>query len=310
MKTSKTFTLWAALALACTFPGTVRAQIFVAEGGDNTVGNGFIGEYAFDGSPINASLISGLSDPFDLTISGGDIFVDNYRNGTVGEYTIAGAPVNASLISGLNAPWGLAVIPDLVNSGDSDVFVVNNAGYVDEYTVSGGAVIASHPSLISGLNEPTGIAISGGDIFVAEQGSASIAEYTLSGGPVNTSLISSLYDPMNLAITSDIFIANYGSGNIGEYTTSGAPVNTSLIYYGSDNPEGLAITGGDVFVTGNASGTVGEYTTSGGTITSSLILGLSNPTGIAVLGTPAPEPSTDDLTALSITALFGLRRRK
>jgi threonine/homoserine/homoserine lactone efflux protein len=59
--------------------------------------------------------------------------------------------VNPALISGLADPVSIAL------SG-SDLFVVNQAGSVGEYTTAGATVNAA---LITGLNGPVGIAIGG-----------------------------------------------------------------------------------------------------------------------------------------------------
>ena len=45
---------------------------------------------------MNASLVSGLNDPFGIAVSGSNLFVANYERGTIGEYTTSGAVVNAS----------------------------------------------------------------------------------------------------------------------------------------------------------------------------------------------------------------------
>jgi uncharacterized protein YjiK len=81
-----------------------HAQIFVV----NNV-SGTIGEYTTSGATVNASLISGLSTPAGIAVSGSDIFVTNEGTGTIGEYTTSGALVNASLVSGLSNPYGIAV---------------------------------------------------------------------------------------------------------------------------------------------------------------------------------------------------------
>jgi hypothetical protein len=122
-------------------------------------------------------------------------------------------------------------------------------GTVGEYTTSGTVVNAS---LISGLNSPTSIAVSGNDLFVASFGSHG---YT-----------------------------------IGEYMTSGSTVNASLIT-GFDSPQGIAVSGNDLFVSNTGDGTVGEYTTSGATVDANLISGLSDPYGIAISPAPEPSTS-------------------
>jgi len=70
------------------------------------------------------------------------------------------------------------------------------AGTIGEYTTSGATVNAS---LISGLDFPLGIVVSGSDLFVTGF-SNTIGEYTTSGATVNASLISGLNSPIGLAI--------------------------------------------------------------------------------------------------------------
>ena len=53
---------------------------------------------------------------------------------------------------------------------------------VGAYTTTGTTLNAA---LISGLNVPTGIAVSGSDLFVANFNTGTIGEYTTSGAPVN-----------------------------------------------------------------------------------------------------------------------------
>jgi PEP-CTERM motif len=130
-------------------------------------------------------------------------------------------------------------------------------------------------SLITGLNGPLGLAISGGDLFVGNYSSGTIGEYNLNGTPVNASLITGLSNPNGMGISGgDLFVVNQ-SGTIGEYNLNGTPVNASLIT-GLSNPTGIGISGGYLFVS-TESGTIGEYTTSGTTVNASLI---TIPTGI------------------------------
>jgi hypothetical protein len=62
------------------------------------------------------------------------------------------------------------------------IFVANTGtGMIGEYTTAGAAV---YPALISGLNGPYGIAVSGSDLFVANA-NGTIGEYTTAGATVN-----------------------------------------------------------------------------------------------------------------------------
>src|SRR5438445_106111 len=137
-------------------------QIFVTNNG-----NGTIGEYTNAGGTVNPTLISVLSGPGGIVISGSDLFVSNSLNGTIGKYTTSGATVNPALISGLSLPAGIAV------SG-SDLFVVNQtSGTIGEYTNAGATV---NPALISGLFAPYAIAVVA---TVPEPGSAILTLFGL-----------------------------------------------------------------------------------------------------------------------------------
>src|SRR6478672_7305137 len=71
-------------------------QIFVAN-----ISIGTIGEYTTSGATVNPALISGLSFPVGIAVSGSDLFVLNTAIGTIGKYTTSGATVNPDLISGV-----------------------------------------------------------------------------------------------------------------------------------------------------------------------------------------------------------------
>jgi len=73
--------------------------------------DGTIGEYTTSGVTVNPALITGLSNPQGIVVSGSNLFVVNFGYGTIGEYTTSGATVNASLVMGLNDPVDLVVVP-------------------------------------------------------------------------------------------------------------------------------------------------------------------------------------------------------
>ena len=123
-------------------------------------------------------------------------------------------------------------------------------------------------ALVSGLVSPVGIAVSGGNLFVAD------------------------------SVT----------GTIGEYNaTTGAIVDADLIS-GLNGPSGIAVSGENLFVTNFQTGTIGQYTISGETVNASLISGLNQPTDIVVVsGSVAEASSTWALLLLAVTATFGLK---
>ncbi len=160
-------------------------------GGNLLVADSDVREYTFSGATVNASLITRSSGFLSsIAVSGTNLFVVNPANGTVGKYTTSGATVNASLITGLGDPFVIAVA-----GGNLFVasFANNRTGTIGEYTTSGVTVNAS---LITGLSETGssvyGMAVSGGNLFVANSATGTIAEYTTSGAMVNPSFITGL----------------------------------------------------------------------------------------------------------------------
>jgi uncharacterized repeat protein (TIGR01451 family) len=148
---------------------------------------------------------------------------------------------------------------------------------------------AVNASLVTGLNDPQGIAVSGDDMFVVNTSTGTVGEYTTAGAVVNAALITGLTDPEGIAISGgDIFVTSagtteWGTGSIGEYTLAGAVVNAALVT-GLNSPVGIAASGDDLFVTDDYFGGVGEYTTSGTVVNASLVTGCGAAVGVAVLG--------------------------
>ena len=266
------------MLLGTLLAGRADAQIFVSS-------SDMVSEYNFDGTLVNASLITGLNAPFGLALSGNSLYVVNFVNGSVGEYdATSGVAINATLITGLSqAPTVLAV------SG-SNLYVVNSLpGGVALYNATTGASI--NPSFITGLSYPAGIAISGNDLYVPSQENLNfgyINKYdATTGAAVSVPLISGLlHAPEGLLVSGNIlYQANVTAGTVGTYNaTTGAVINASFIS-GLSNPSQLALLGNRLFVSDRGAGTIGEYdATTGATINASLISGLSpNPwLGLAV----------------------------
>ena len=251
------------------------SYLYVTTWANGSSGSGTICKYdAATGAPVDVPLVSGLTGPNGIVVSGSNLFVVNETAGTIGEYTTSGATVNATLISGLATgsgryPVGIAV------SG-SNLFVTKcysgvGQDAIAEYDATTGALV--NPSLISGLSNPFGIAVSG----------------------------------------TDLFVANDAAGTIGEYTTSGVTVNASLISglgVLSPNPARVAVFGSDLFVTMDTPDEIDEYDMSGNLVEAPLISGLCWPANVVVTATP--EPSTFVLLGIGAISLlaYAWRRRR
>ncbi len=139
----------------------------------------------------------------------------------------------------------------------------------------------------------TGIAVSGGNLFVTNNFDNTIGEYNArTGATINSALVSGLNSPVGIAVSGgNLFVANqgnvlndYNDGAIGEYNaTTGATINAALVSGLNGGVTGIAVSGGNLFVTNNFDGTIGEYNAAtGATINSALVSGLNGPIGVAV----------------------------
>ena len=80
-----------------------------------------------------------------------------------------------------------------------------------------------------------------GQIFVANNFSGRIGEYSFSGAPINASLTTGLaYPAWMTGDANNLYVVNQNNYVIGKYTTSGETVNASLIT-GLNHPYGLVV---------------------------------------------------------------------
>src|ERR1700722_15690643 len=105
----------------------------------------------------------------------------------------------------------------LTQRAHGQIFVTNtntnsSNGFISEYDYNTGSAIST--ALVSGLNYPWGIAVSGSNVYVANNTAQTIGEYNATtGATVNASLISGLNGPDGIAVSgSNLFVANGGYG--------------------------------------------------------------------------------------------------
>jgi len=145
------------------------------------------------------------------------------------------------------------------------IFLTNtNAGTIGEYDVTTGAPINS--TLVSGLNHPTQVAVSGTDLFV-RQGNGTIGAYTTSGAAINSSLISSVGI---FAIGQGNIYTIHGLANlstaIGVFDlNTGAVVNPALVTWsnGEDVPNNFTFSGIQLYAVNDNFNNITAYSTSG-----------------------------------------------
>lgn len=202
-------------------------------------GSGVVAKYTTSGQLINPALVSGLSLPAGIAVTGNDLFVANSAGPTpttaVGEYTIYGQTVNPALITDIENPVGVAT------DGNYVYVTAFSAAFVGKYSLTGSGSL----TFIGGVGNPGGLALDGqGNIYVS--GINGVGKFSTASGFGNPNFISGGYNSgsgIALDGNGNLFWAdNYGGagGNvIREYTTSGQLENAAFIT-GLQNP--IAIT--------------------------------------------------------------------
>jgi DNA-binding beta-propeller fold protein YncE len=213
------------------------SNLFVANSG---FGYGAaVEEYMTSGSAVNAQLVEARGEE-GIAISGVNLYLAHALR--VGKYTISGATINESLVQGFNDPRHIAVSDDGTRIFVADFGDVPDGikGSVGEYDTSTGATI--NAALITALDNPTGIALLGNSLYVANSSTGTIGKYNFDGTPVNPAFITGLSNPLDLAtFGGNLYVVNNGTNSIGEYdATTGATINAALIT-GLNDPQGIAI---------------------------------------------------------------------
>jgi len=199
-----------------------------------------------------------------------DGFIYLSSTNKISEYTTSGAVAKDPLISG--QPGALAI-------ANGNLYVTHGGntgtGSVALCTLSGTLL---NSSLISGLDDPHAIAISGTDLYIANYQTGTIGKYTTAGQTINSVFISGLIHPTSIAtFGGNLFITTVGStftsGTNGEYSSSGSPINPSLVTGLGFFPNSLVSDGSNLFVACTGDSTVTEYTASGTRLPWSLSFG-------------------------------------
>ena len=149
---------------------------------------------AFDattGAPITSyPSPAGLNGPTGLSISGNNLYVANFFGGTLGAY---------DLTTSVPVPSFIPLVSASTSTGPSFPLVVGNhlyvsyspfgsgfsfpsePGTVSEYDATTGAPVAGFTT-ITGLQYPTGLAVSGNTLYVSDTGNGTVQTYDATTG--------------------------------------------------------------------------------------------------------------------------------
>jgi hypothetical protein len=177
---------------------------------------------------------------FVLILPSGNTGYSLAQNGVIWE-VVDGIGL-ADIITGLDHPSGLAVF----GSEEKAVLFVTDrnedgGGTVAEYDGNTGVTINRH--FITGLMGPTGLAVTGNTLFVANTTGGTVGKYdATTGGAVNAGFITGLEEPNALAVKENtLFVTSADGHKVGAYdATTGAVIDAHFIT-GLTHAAGIAV---------------------------------------------------------------------
>lgn len=174
-----------------------RAHVYWTNGTFNypTPSAQAVGRANLDGSGVDQSFISSVAEPCGVTVDHAHVYWTNAANGTIGRAELDGTGVEQSLIAGADRPCGLAVtggsiIPRHAVLGGNIYWA--NSGELPGMTIGRASLDGSavEQSFIDGLQEVSGVAVTGEHVFWSDAGSgAGVGRAALDGTLVERQFI-------------------------------------------------------------------------------------------------------------------------
>jgi hypothetical protein len=196
--------------------------------------------------PPESELNGVAVDPTD-----GDIYAyDDYKQ-VIDAFDSSGTPVDlfsGGTSSSLAVAGGREVPVQIATDSDGDIYYPNQAlGEIQQFTADG----EPGPVVITGLEKPTGVAVTSTRLYVLDANSAApsetqVQQFTSTGLPVGTGMLGSgvLSNPKSVVVDSsgDVFVINQTSSGdvVDEFGSTGSLIRTFGVGIASD-ASGIAV---------------------------------------------------------------------
>lgn len=213
---------------------------FANEGGGNIV------RANNDGTGVDASFITGATNPCGVAVSSGRIYWGNQGMGsgtTVGSARIDGTGVNQSFITGATGPCGVAVDANFLYWANEFGTTIGRAG------LNGSS---PNQSFVTGASSPCGVAVSPTNIYWGVVNSTSIGRANLNGTSPDNAFIGGADGPCGIAVNgAHVYWANNdaalgGGTSIGRANLDASGVDQTFIP-GASDPCGVAVDDSHVY---------------------------------------------------------------
>jgi len=242
----------------------------------------YVTDNLFNSPSVAASITSGVSGPFGVSISpsGAYAYLINLNSVSVAIINTATNTVTASITSGFDGPQGVALSPSgtyayVTNANSNNVVIINTA----TNTVTG--------AITSGLSSPEWVAFSpsGTYAYVTNTGSNNVVIINTATNTVTGSITSGISFPQGVAFSPSgtyAYVTNTGSNNVVIINTATNTVINSITS-GFNAPQEIAFSpsGTYAYVTNYLGNNVVIINTATNTVTASITSGFDGPEGVA-----------------------------
>ncbi|GGG21326.1 hypothetical protein GCM10011344_22640 [Dokdonia pacifica] len=188
-----------------------------------------------------SSVVTGLSDPFDVVIQGSDAYVAEFSGNAIVRVDLTDTnPTAEDVITGINGPTSLLF------DGD-DVYISQVGGVITRRDASD--LISNQVTIASGLVTPVSMVRIDNDLYFSEFQGGRIGRVDLTTGAVST-VINGLNFPEQIVLIGDeLFIAHAGANRVSKFNvTETTPVLEDVVT-GLNNPAGIHAEGSILLVT-------------------------------------------------------------
>lgn len=187
------------------------------------VGGGTIGKFALDGTVLNSSLVTGLSNVGEVLTQGNDFWVVRNSPLEARRYDSAGAlqqTINLSVMSTAARAMAIDSVGNYYFINSNQVFKYNSAG-----NWTGGFVTISGQTLFDILID------SSDNLFISSSSGGTIYK-TDTALATPTSYISSLSTPRGLALDaqSNLYVMNSFANQISKYGPTGSLIEANYVF--------------------------------------------------------------------------------
>lgn len=188
-----------------------------------------------------SSVVTGLSDPFDVVIQGTDAYVAEFTGNTIVRVDLTATnPTAEDVVTGINGPTSLLF------DGD-DVYISQVGGLITRRDASD--LTSNQVTIASGLVTPVSMVRIDNDLYFSEFQGGRIGRVDLTTGTISTVINGLNFPEQIVRIGDELFIAHAGANRVSKFDVTDTTPTLEDVVTGLNNPAGIHAEGSVLLVT-------------------------------------------------------------